>query len=148
MSILKNGMEGSMNIARDFKAFLLRGNVVDLAVGIAVGAAFVAVVNSLVGDIITPIIAAISGKHDFSALTFSINGSVFRYGSFINAVISFLTVATAIFFFVVVPYNHLRSRMHKEPPADPTTRKCPECLSEIPIDARRCAFCTSEVPAV
>ena len=134
-----------MNIARDFKAFLLRGNVVELAVGIAVGAAFVAVVNSLVADLITPIIAAITGNTDFKALTFSVNGSEFRYGSFINAIISFLTVATAIFFIVVVPYNAFQARMRKEPSPDPTTRKCPECTSEISIEARRCAFCTAHV---
>jgi large conductance mechanosensitive channel len=136
-----------MNIANDFKAFLLRGNVVDLAVGIAMGAAFVAVVNSLVADLITPIIAAITGDTDFSNLTFSINDSVFRYGSFINALITFLTVGTAIFFFVVLPYNAFKARMSKEPSPDPTTRKCPFCASEISIDATRCAFCTSEVSA-
>ena len=136
-----------MEIIKDFKAFLLRGNVVDLAVGIAVGAAFVAVVNSLVADIITPIIGAVGGKQDFSSLHFTINDSEFRYGSFLNAIISFLTVATAIFFFVVVPYNHFMARMRREPPPDPTTRKCPECLSEIPLDARRCAFCTAQVAA-
>jgi large conductance mechanosensitive channel len=140
-----DAMNKGGGLIREFKAFLLRGNVVELAVGIAVGAAFVAVVNALVADLITPIVAAVSGNADFSDLTFSVNGSVFRYGSFINAVISFLTVATAIFFFVVVPYNALRSRTRKEPPADPTTRKCPECLSEIPIDARRCAFCTTQL---
>jgi large conductance mechanosensitive channel len=136
-----------MSLAQDFKAFLLRGNVVELAVGIAMGAAFVAVVNSLVADLITPIIAAITGDTDFSNLTFSVNDSVFRYGSFINAVITFLTVGTAIFFFVVVPYNAFQSRMKKEPSPDPATRKCPFCFSEIPNEATRCAFCTSEVAA-
>ena len=136
-----------MGIVRDFKAFLMRGNVVDLAVAVAMGAALVAVVNSLVADIITPIIAAIGGKPDFSDLHFTINDSQFRYGSFINSIVSFVTIATAIFFFVVVPYNAFMARMRKEPPADPTTRKCPECLSEIPLEARRCAFCTSEVAA-
>jgi len=134
-----------MGIVRDFKAFLMRGNVVDLAVAVATGAALVAVVNSLVADIITPIIAAIGGKPDFSDLHFTINDSQFRYGSFINSIVSFVTIATAIFFFVVVPYNAFMARMRKEPPADPTTRKCPECLSEIPLDAHRCAYCTSEV---
>jgi len=134
-----------MGIVRDFKAFLMRGNVVDLAVAVAMGAALVAVVNSLVADIITPIIAAIGGKPDFSDLHFTINDSQFRYGSFINSIVSFVTIATAIFSFVVVPYNAFMARMRKEPPADPTTRKCPECLSEIPLDAHRCAYCTSEV---
>ena len=129
----------------DFKAFLLRGNVVDLAVGVVIGVAFGAVVSSLVGDVITPIVAAIFGSHDFSSLTFTINGSLFRYGSFINALLTFASVATAVFFFVVVPVNKLMQRARKEPTPDPTTRKCPQCVSEIPVEARRCAFCTSEV---
>jgi large conductance mechanosensitive channel len=129
----------------DFKAFLLRGNVVDLAVGVVIGIAFGAVVTSLVADLITPLIAAIFGSHDFSNLTFSVNGSVFRYGSFVNAVLAFVLVATAVFFFVVLPINRLIQRARREPTADPTTRKCPECASEIPVEARRCAFCTSEV---
>jgi large conductance mechanosensitive channel len=128
---------------KDFKAFLLRGNVVDLAVGIVIGLAFGTVVTAFVADLITPIIAAIIGKPDFSALTFTINSSVFRYGDFLNAVISFLSIAAAVFFFVVKPVNALMARARREPPADPTTKKCPECLSEIPIDARRCAFCTA-----
>jgi large conductance mechanosensitive channel len=134
-----------MGLARDFKAFLMRGNVVDLAVAVAVGAAFLAVVTAFVDDLITPIIAAVAGKTDFSSLTFTINDSEFRYGSFLNALISFVTIAAAVFFFVVVPYNAFQSRMRKEPPPDPTTRKCPECLSEIPIGARRCAFCTAAI---
>jgi large conductance mechanosensitive channel len=134
-----------MGLARDFKAFLMRGNVVDLAVAVAVGAAFLAVVTALVDDLITPIIAAVAGKTDFSSLTFTVNDSVFRYGSFLNALISFGTIATAVFFFVVVPYNAFQTRMRKEPPPDPTTRKCPECLSEILIGATRCAFCTAAV---
>lgn len=132
-------------MARDFKAFLLRGNVVDLAVGVVIGAAFGAVVAALVGDLVTPLIAAVSGSHDFSALTFTINGSTFRYGHLANAVISFATVATAVFFLVVVPVNALVASSRRERPADPTTRHCPECLSEIPLAARRCAFCTAEV---
>jgi large conductance mechanosensitive channel len=133
---------------REFREFVLRGNVVDLAIAVVVGAAFGAVVTSMVEDIITPLIAAIFGEPDFSALTFTINGSVFRYGEFINAIISFLTVVTAVFFLVVKPMNELLQRARREPTTeDPTTRKCPECLSEIPIDARRCAFCTAEVPA-
>jgi large conductance mechanosensitive channel len=130
---------------RDFEQFLLRGNVVDLAVGIVVGAAFGAVVTALVGDLLTPLIAAIFGQHDFSALTFTINGSRFLYGHFINAIVSFVTIAAAVFFFLVRPVNALMARRKTEPPVDATTRSCPECLSEIPIEARRCAFCTSEV---
>jgi large conductance mechanosensitive channel len=134
-----------MGLARDFKAFLMRGNVVDLAVAVAVGAAFLAVVTAFVDDLITPIIAAVAGKTDFSSLTFTINDSEFRYGSFLNALISFVSIATAVFFFVVVPYNAFQTRMRKEPPPDPTTRKCPECLSEILIGATRCAFCTAAI---
>jgi large conductance mechanosensitive channel len=134
-------------LVTEFKQFLLRGNVVDLAVGVVIGLAFGAVITALVADILTPIIAAIFGKSDFSALTFTINGSVFRYGDFINALITFVTIAAAVFFFVVKPVNHLMARRKTEPPVDDTVRQCPECLSEIPVDARRCAFCTSQVGA-
>ena len=132
-------------ILKDFEQFLLRGNVVDLAVGVVVGVAFAAVVTALVGDLLTPLVAAIFGSHDFSALTFTIHGSHFLYGAFINAVLAFVTVAAVVFFFVVRPVNALMARRRTEPPVDATTRKCPECLSEIPVEARRCAFCTSEV---
>ena len=131
----------------DFKAFLLRGNVVDLAVGVVIGLAFGAVITAFVADLLTPLIAAIFGSHDFSALTFTINGSVFRYGDFFNAVIAFVTVAAAVFFFVVRPVNALMARRKTEPPIDETTRSCPECLSDVPVDARRCAFCTSVIAA-
>jgi len=132
---------------KDFKQFLLRGNAVDLAVAVVIGAAFGAVIAALVEDLLTPVIAAIIGKPDFSELTFTINGSVFKYGHFINAVIAFVLIAAAVFFFVIRPLNAFTERMRKEPTPDPTTRKCPDCLSEIPIGARRCAYCTSEVPA-
>lgn len=128
---------------KGFKQFLLRGNVVDLAVGVVMGAAFGSVVAALVKDLLTPLIAAIVKAPDFSALYFTINGSKFLYGEFINAAVSFVIVAGAIYFFVVLPINALVSRARKEPPADPTTKKCPECLSEIPLEARRCAHCTS-----
>jgi large conductance mechanosensitive channel len=135
------------NLASEFKAFILRGNVVDLAVAVVIGAAFGAVVTALVKDIITPIIS-IPGKADFSSLTFTINGSVFRYGDFINAVITFIVVAAAIFFFVVKPLNMLMARRRvEETPAPVATRDCPFCLSKIPVGASRCAFCTSEVAA-
>ena len=137
-----------MKILGDFKQFLLRGNVVDLAVAVVIGAAFGAVITALVQDLLTPLIAAIGGQQDFSALDFTINDSTFRYGDFINKVFTFVMISAAVFFFVVVPINALIARSRSEPPADPTTRKCPECLSEIPIDARRCAFCTSQVQAV
>jgi large conductance mechanosensitive channel len=130
---------------KDFKAFLLRGNLVDLAVAVVIGVAFAAVVTALVGDLVTPLIAAIFGSHDFSSLTFTIHKSTFKYGAFINALLAFVLVATALFFFVVLPANALVQRARREPTPDPTTKKCPECLSEIPIDARRCAFCTSEL---
>ena len=131
----------------DFKAFLLRGNVVDLAVAIVIGVAFTAVITAFVEDLVTPLIAALGGEPDFSALDFTINGSTFRYGDFINKVISFLIIAAVIFFFVVQPVNYLMQRAKKEPPPDPTLKKCPECLSDIPIDARRCAFCTAQLAA-
>lgn len=132
---------------RGFKTFLLRGNVVDLAVGVVIGVAFGTVVTAFVKDLVTPLIAALFGKPDFSSLTFTINNSKFSYGDFINAAVAFLIVAAVIYFFVLVPYTALVARSRKEPPADPTTKKCPECLSEIPIDARRCAFCGELVPA-
>ena len=131
-----------------FKQFILRGNVVDMAVGVVIGAAFAGVVGAFTKDLLTPFIAAIVGKPDFSAISFTINGSVFALGDFINALVSFLLVAAAVYFFVVTPINALVARMRKAPaPADPTTRKCPECKMEIPIDARRCAHCTSQVAA-
>ena len=133
-------------ILRDFQQFLLRGNVVDLAVGVVLGVAFTAVITALVGDLLTPLIAAIFGSHDFSSLTFTIHGSRFLYGAFINAVVSFVSIAAVVFFFVVRPVNALMARRRTEPPVDETTRQCPECLSEIPVEARRCAFCTSQLP--
>ncbi len=131
-----------------FKQFILRGNVVDMAVGVVIGAAFGGVVTALTKDLLTPLIAAIVGKPDFSVIHFTINGSLFPVGEFINACVSFLLIAAAIYFFVVTPVNALVSRMRKAPaPADPTTKKCAECLSEIPIDARRCAYCAQPTGA-
>lgn len=126
---------------REFKQFLLRGNVVDLAVGVVIGAAFGTVVTALVSDLLTPLIAAIAKVPDFSGLAFTINGSKFMLGHFINALISFILVAAAIFFFVVKPINMLIKRSRQGAPADPTTKKCKECLSEIPIEAKRCSHC-------
>jgi large conductance mechanosensitive channel len=131
---------------QEFKAFIFRGNIVDLAVAVVIGIAFGAVITALVADIITPLIAAIFGSHDFSALTFTINNSTFLYGAFINAVISFVLIAAAVFFVVVKPMNAMAARRTKEEPAA-TTRDCPECLSEIPLAAKRCRFCTAEVGA-
>jgi len=128
------------------KQFLLRGNVVDLAVGVVIGAAFGAVVTEFTKDLLTPLIAAIVGKPDFSAIQFEINGSKFLVGSFVNAAISFLLIGTAVYYLVVMPVNALVARSRRaEKPADPTTKKCPECLSEIPIAAKRCAHCTSQL---
>jgi large conductance mechanosensitive channel len=134
--------------ATEFKQFLLRGNVIDLAVAFVVGAAFAALVQAAVADLLTPLVAAIFGQPDFSDLTFTINGSVFRYGHFLNVLIAFVTISLVVFFFVVKPINRLMELSRRRESPDPTTRKCPECVSEIPIDARRCAFCTSEVAAI
>jgi large conductance mechanosensitive channel len=133
---------------KGFKQFMMRGNVLDLAVAVVMGAAFGAVVTALVKDLITPIIAAIVGKPDFSAIKFTANGSEFLIGDFINALVSFILIGAAVYFFVVLPVNKILARMRRgEAPPDPTTKKCPECLSEVPIAARRCAFCTSALVA-
>ena len=131
---------------KGFKQFILRGNVVDLAVGVVIGAAFGKIVDALVKDLITPFIAAIVGKPDFSYIGFTIGTTKFPVGDFVNAVVSFLLIAAAIYFFVVTPVNALIARAKRgEVAPDPTTKKCPECLSEIPVAARKCAFCTSAV---
>jgi large conductance mechanosensitive channel len=132
---------------RDFREFLLRGNLVDMAVGIVVGLAFAAVVTALVADLITPLVAAIGGQADFGGLSFTINGSHFLYGAFLNALISFVVIAAVVFYLVIRPVNALMARRRTEPPVDALTRPCPECLSEIPTAARRCAFCTAQVGA-
>jgi len=132
---------------KDFKQFLLRGNLVDMAVGIVIGLAFAAVVTALVKDLVTPLIAAIGGNPDFSALKFSLNKSTFLYGDFVNALIAFVVIAAVVFFLVVRPVNALLARRKTEPPVDETVRPCPFCLSEIPVAASRCAFCTQEVTA-
>lgn len=132
---------------QDFRDFILRGNVVDLAVAVVIGAAFGAVVTALVEDFITPLIAAVGGQPDFSALDFTINDSAFRYGHFINQVLSFLVIAAVVFFFVVVPVNKLMAMRKTEQTVDEPVRDCPQCLSSIPARANRCAFCTSEVGA-
>lgn len=129
----------------DFRQFLLRGNVVDLAVAVVIGAAFGAVVTAIVSDLITPLISAIFGSEFFAALTFTIHGSRFLYGDAINKLVSFVAIAATVFYLVVRPVNALMARRRTEPPVDETTRACPECLSEIPREARRCAFCTAQV---
>ncbi len=129
-----------------FKKFILRGNVVDMAVGVVVGAAFGGVVTAMTKDLITPLIGAVVKLPNFSNIKFSIRNSEFLVGDFINAAIAFILIAAAVYFFVVLPINLLVARMHKDDkPAAPTTKKCPECLSEIPIEARRCAHCTQPV---
>ena len=131
----------------EFRQFILRGNLVDLAVAVVIGTAFGALVTALVRDLITPLIAAIGGEPDFSALRFELNGSQFLYGDFLNALLTFLLVAAVLFFLVVKPVNALMARYRTEPPPDRETHECPECLSEIPVEARRCSFCTAEQPA-
>jgi large conductance mechanosensitive channel len=131
---------------KGFREFILRGNVVDLAVGVVIGGAFGAIVKALVDDLLTPLIAAVVGKPDFSYIGFTIGVTKFKVGDFINAVVAFLLIAAAVYFFVVVPVNALLARVKRgETAPDPTTKKCPECLSEIAIAARKCAFCTSAV---
>jgi large conductance mechanosensitive channel len=134
------------HMLKGFRQFVLRGNVLDLAVAVVIGGAFGAVITALVKDLITPLLAAIVGKPDFSALAFTVNSSRFPIGDFINAVVAFVLMAAAIYFLVVVPVNALTARIRRgETPADPTTKRCPECLSEVPLAARRCAFCTSAI---
>lgn len=131
---------------KGFKQFILRGNVLDLAVAVVMGAAFGTVVSSLVKDLLTPIIAAVVGSPDFSRIAIDINGSKLLIGEFLNAVIAFLMLSTVVYFFVVLPVNSLMARLSRgEAPPDPTTKKCPECLSDVAIAARRCAFCTSTI---
>jgi len=131
---------------KGFKQFIMRGNVLDLAVAVVMGTAFGAVVTALVKDLITPLIAAVVGKPDFSAIQFEVHGSKFLPGDFLNALVSFLLISLAVYFLVVLPMNALLARMRRgEAPPDPTTKECPECLSTIPIAARRCSFCTSVV---
>jgi large conductance mechanosensitive channel len=131
-----------------FQKFLLKGNLIDLAIAVVIGAAFGAVVTALVKDLITPLIAAIGGKPDFAGLFFTVNGSRFLYGDFINALIAFLIIAAVVYYLVFLPVNALMARFQPAPPPPAPTRPCPQCLSDIPRAARRCAFCASEVPAV
>jgi large conductance mechanosensitive channel len=132
---------------REFRSFILRGNLVDLAVAVVIGTAFTAVVNAIVKDLVTPLIAAVGGKPNFGNLAFSINGSRFAYGDFLNALVTFLLVAAVLFFLVIKPVNALMDALRTEPEVESPTRPCPECLSQIPRAASRCMFCTIEVPA-
>lgn len=131
---------------KGFKQFLLRGNVLELAVAVVMGGAFGAVVTALVKDLVTPLIAAVAGSPDFSNIAVTVNGSKLLIGDFLNAVIAFLLIAAAVYFLIVLPVNRMLARLNRgEAPPDPTTKKCPECLSEVAIAARRCAFCTSPI---
>ncbi|HUH15444.1 MAG TPA: large conductance mechanosensitive channel protein MscL [Gaiellaceae bacterium] len=130
---------------REFKEFLLRGNLVELAVAVVIGVAFAALIDSFVRNLVTPLIAALGGEQDFSELTFTINESVFRYGAFVNALLAFLIIAAVVYFLVVKPVNALMERRKTEEAVDEPTRECPECLSSIPAAARRCAFCTAQL---
>jgi large conductance mechanosensitive channel len=137
--------EGEILMLSGFKKFLLRGNVVDMAVGIVIGAAFGTVVSSLVKDLLTPLIAAIIKAPDFSNLSFTFNNSKFLYGDFVNSIVSFVIIAAAVYFFVVLPINSLLAKFYPQQAAPATTRLCPECLSDIPVDAKRCKFCSQPV---
>jgi len=135
-----------MKIINGFKQFILRGNVVDLSVGVVIGAAFTGLVNAIVKDLLTPFIGAIAKVPDFSGLKFTINGSQFLYGDFLNVFISFVIVAATVYFFVVLPVNTLIAKIKREEKqSEPTTKKCPECLSDIPLEAKRCAHCTTRI---
>ncbi len=134
-----------MAILKEFKKFILRGNVMDLAIGVVIGAAFNGVVQALVKDILTPLIGAIYQQPDFSSLTVTLHGSQFFYGDFLNSLISFIIVAFAVYFFVVLPMNRFMNKFNTQPAEPPKTKKCLECLSEIPVEAKRCAFCAQPV---
>ncbi len=135
-------------MSKDFRDFILRGNVVELAVAVVVGAAFGALVTQFVGSFITPLIAAVGGKPDFGDLAFTVNGARFRYGLFINALIAFLIIAAVVFFVIVRPMNALTARLLPAKPVDRPTRECPECLSDVPAAARRCSFCSASIAPV
>ena len=133
---------------KEFREFILRGNLVDLAVAVVIGTAFGAVVAAFVKDLVTPLIAAIGGKPDFAGLAFTINDSKFLYGDFLNVLLAFMIIAAVVFFFVIKPVNALMARLQPSPAVDVTTRACPDCISDIPITATRCAFCTSKVDPI
>jgi large conductance mechanosensitive channel len=129
---------------KGFRDFLMRGNVIDLAVAVIIGAAFTSIINSFVADLINPLIAATVGKPDFSSLVLNLNGGIIKYGNFFNAVISFILMGTVVYFVIVLPFNALMTRLKGPAPA-PSTRPCPQCLSDIPLAARRCSHCTQPV---
>ena len=129
----------------EFKTFLLRGNVVELAVAVIIGLAFTAVVTSLVDDLIMPLVAMVIGERDFSALSVTVNDAVVRYGSFVNTLVVFLIIAAVVFYLVVMPANRMMARYHTQPSPEPTLRQCPECLSDVPRPASRCRYCTAAI---
>jgi large conductance mechanosensitive channel len=131
---------------QELKTFLLRGNVIDLAIAVVIAGVFGAVITSFVNDVLMQFIAAIVGQPDFSGLSFTINGTPIYYGKFLNTVITFVIVGAAVFYFVVIPVSAMMARFRKDPPPDPSIKKCPECLSDIPAEARKCAFCASPQP--
>jgi large conductance mechanosensitive channel len=133
-----------MSAGKEFREFILRGSVVDLAVGVIIGGAFGAIVAAFVKDLITPLIG-IPGKIDLSAYKFTVHGSIFQIGDFLNTIISFLIIAAVVFFLIVKPVNYLMSLRKTEPAVEPVTRECPRCLSNVPVAATRCAFCTSDL---
>ena len=135
------------SVLQEFRDFILRGNVIDLAVAVVIGAAFTTVVTAAVTNLITPLIAALIGEPSFAGLSFAINGAKFGYGAFLDALLTFLLVAAVVFFVIVKPMNLLLDRRRAEPATAAEVRACPECLSDIPVKARRCAFCTAEVGA-
>ena len=144
--LLSLPLQQEVRMFKGFRQFIMRGNVIDLAVAVVIGAAFGAVVTSFVTNILTPCIAAVVGKPDFAAFNVTINGAIIAYGVFLNALISFLLVAAAVYFFMIAPMNSWKARAARNTlPTDPTSRKCPECLSDVPIAARRCAFCASVI---
>ena len=131
---------------KGFRDFILRGNVVDRAVAVIIGAAFNAIVTSLVNDVLKQLISAVVGKTDFSEVVINLHGTPIRIGNFITATLQFLIVAAVVYFLIVLPLNTLMKRFKKpEAPPPVTTKKCPECLSDIPLEAHRCAFCTQPV---
>jgi len=146
--MLEGPAREGIGMLKEFRQFILRGNLVDLAVAVVIGTAFTALITSLVKNLVTPLIAAVAGEPDFSDLTFTIRDSEFFYGDFINALLSFLIIAAVVFFLIIKPVNVLMDRFQPDTAVDVTTRTCPECVSDIPITATRCAFCTSPVPPV
>lgn len=148
MRVAGGAARGAGSLLNEFKTFILRGNVVDLAIAVVIGAAFSGIVDALVKDLVMPILGIFGGKPTFDQYYWTVNGSNILVGSFLTAVVSFLIIAAVIFFFVLKPLNYILSHRKAEVPPDPTTRECPFCLSEIPLQASRCAFCTSEVPTL